>query len=32
MGKKDDAREWYDKALAINPNYKPALDAQRKIH
>ena len=29
--KQDDALAWYDKALAINPNYKPALDAAARL-
>jgi tetratricopeptide (TPR) repeat protein len=31
MGKKDDAREWYDKALAINPEYEPAVKSRQKL-
>jgi curli biogenesis system outer membrane secretion channel CsgG len=31
MGKKDDARGWYDKALAINPEYKPAQNSRQKL-
>jgi tetratricopeptide (TPR) repeat protein len=31
LRKNDDAKVWYDKALAINPNYKPAQDARKKM-
>ena len=31
LGKKDNAREWYGKAVQINPNYKPAQEALKKI-
>jgi curli biogenesis system outer membrane secretion channel CsgG len=31
LKKKDDARAWFDKALAINPGYKPALEAKAKL-
>ena len=27
----DDAKMWYDKALAINPHYEPAQDAKNKM-
>jgi hypothetical protein len=29
--KNNDAKTWYDKALAINPEYKPAQYAREKI-
>ena len=32
MGKKDAAMEWFDKALAINPNYEPAKNAKEKLN
>jgi curli biogenesis system outer membrane secretion channel CsgG len=28
---KNDARTWYDRALAINPNYEPARQAREKL-
>jgi curli biogenesis system outer membrane secretion channel CsgG len=31
MGKKGDARTWYDKALSINPEYKPAQSSRQKL-
>jgi curli biogenesis system outer membrane secretion channel CsgG len=31
LKKNDDAKMWYDKALAVNPNYKPAQDARKKM-
>jgi curli biogenesis system outer membrane secretion channel CsgG len=31
LKKNDNAKMWYDKALAINPNYKPAQDARKKM-
>jgi tetratricopeptide (TPR) repeat protein len=31
LKKNDDAKAWYDKALAINPTYKPAQDARKKM-
>ncbi|MDR1966597.1 MAG: hypothetical protein LBQ36_07785 [Synergistaceae bacterium] len=31
LGKNGDAKAWLDRALAINPNYQPAIDARRKI-
>lgn len=31
MKNNDNARTWYDRALSINPNYKPALDAKSKL-
>jgi curli biogenesis system outer membrane secretion channel CsgG len=31
LKKNDDAKAWYDKALEINPDYKPAQDARKKM-
>ncbi|MDR1873953.1 MAG: tetratricopeptide repeat protein, partial [Synergistaceae bacterium] len=31
LGNKNDARAWYDRALAINPNYEPAQKARKKL-
>ncbi|MDR1377213.1 MAG: tetratricopeptide repeat protein, partial [Synergistaceae bacterium] len=31
LKKNDDAKAWYDKALQINPGYRPAQDARQKI-
>ncbi|MDR1649492.1 MAG: CsgG/HfaB family protein [Synergistaceae bacterium] len=31
MKQKDGARSWYEKSLAINPEYRPAQDALKKI-
>lgn len=31
MGNRDDAKTWFDKALAINPNYEPAQEAKKKL-
>ena len=31
MRKKDDAREWYEKALEINPDYEPAQKALARL-
>jgi tetratricopeptide (TPR) repeat protein len=31
LKKNDDAKTWYDKALAINPDYEPALSALEKM-
>jgi hypothetical protein len=31
LKKNDEAKAWYDKALTINPDYKPAQDAKKKI-
>ncbi|MDR1742063.1 MAG: hypothetical protein LBR38_09540 [Synergistaceae bacterium] len=31
MKKNDDAKAWLNKALAVNPNYKPAIDELGKI-
>jgi tetratricopeptide (TPR) repeat protein len=31
LKKNDEAKAWYDKALAINPDYKPAQDARKKV-
>jgi curli biogenesis system outer membrane secretion channel CsgG len=31
LKKNDDAKAWYDKALAINPAYKPAQDSRQKL-
>jgi tetratricopeptide (TPR) repeat protein len=31
LKKNDDAKTWYDKALAINPDYEPALSARKKM-
>jgi curli biogenesis system outer membrane secretion channel CsgG len=31
LKKKDDARTWYNKAIRINPDYKPAQEALKKI-
>jgi curli biogenesis system outer membrane secretion channel CsgG len=31
LKKKDDAKAWYGKSLTINPDYKPAQEAQKKI-
>lgn len=31
LKKKDEAAQWFDRALAINPNYKPAQDAKGKL-
>jgi curli biogenesis system outer membrane secretion channel CsgG len=31
LKKNDDAKIWYDKALAINPEYRPAQDALKEI-
>jgi TolA-binding protein len=30
-GKRDEAKEWFDRALAINPNYQPAIDQKEKL-
>ena len=31
LKKSDDALKWYNNALAINPNYRPAIDARAKL-
>jgi curli biogenesis system outer membrane secretion channel CsgG len=31
LKKKDEAREWYGRSLAINPDYEPALKAMEKL-
>ena len=31
LKKNADAKMWYDRALEINPNYKPAIDARAKM-
>ena len=31
LGRKDDAKTWFDKALSINPNYEPAQKAKEKL-
>jgi tetratricopeptide (TPR) repeat protein len=31
LKKKDEAREWYGRALTINPDYEPALKAMEKL-
>jgi curli biogenesis system outer membrane secretion channel CsgG len=31
LKKNGDAKAWYDKALAINPNYEPAQNARKKM-
>ncbi|MDR2176012.1 MAG: hypothetical protein LBO82_08790 [Synergistaceae bacterium] len=31
LKKNDEAKTWYDKALAINPNYEPAQNARKKM-
>ncbi|MDR2137788.1 MAG: hypothetical protein LBO68_05810, partial [Synergistaceae bacterium] len=31
LKKNDDAKAWYDKALAINPSYEPAQNAKKKM-
>jgi hypothetical protein len=31
LNKKQDAAAWFDRALAINPSYQPALDARGKL-
>ena len=30
LGMKDEARDWFDRALSINPDYKPAQDGKAK--
>jgi len=32
LGDNDNARMWYDRALAINPDYQPAIDARAGIN
>jgi hypothetical protein len=31
LGNKKDAETWFDRALAINPNYQPAAEAKEKV-
>jgi TolA-binding protein len=31
LKQKDDAAAWFDRAIAINPNYQPAFDGKAKI-
>jgi len=31
MRNNDNARTWFDRALSINPNYRPALNALERL-
>jgi len=32
LGNNESAKKWYDRALAINPNYQPAINARAKLN